>query len=146
MNQEKEKNKSVLFGLILLLVALFAPASRGQVTNLGKLTITTGIAWDKNAEPDIAGYYVYARPSNNAAAIYRVPTLTNQMGRSGSHWDECEWQLHHLSHGSEHSRARERSQHRSGSDLRANEYRSAEQPAVLPDHGGTNLIPLQALK
>jgi hypothetical protein len=80
MNQEKEKNKSVLFGLILLLVALFAPVSRGQVTNLGKLTITTGIAWDKNAEPDIAGYYVYARPSNNAAAIYRVPTLTNQIG------------------------------------------------------------------
>src|SRR4051812_28548263 len=63
---------------ILLLVAGFIPA-QAQVTNLGKLTITTGIAWDKNPEPDIAGYYVYAHPSNNAAAVYRVPTLTNQI-------------------------------------------------------------------
>jgi hypothetical protein len=61
---------------LLLLIALAFPVE-AQLTNLGKITLNTSFVWDKNAEPDIAGCFVYAYPGTNQAAVYRVPTITN---------------------------------------------------------------------
>jgi hypothetical protein len=63
--------------IALILFALFAFSAHAQLTNLGKITLNTSLVWDKNSELDIAGYFVYAYPGTNAAAVYRVPTITN---------------------------------------------------------------------
>jgi hypothetical protein len=60
-----------------LFALLLSPCFGQVLTNLGSITINTSLVWDKNQEPDIFGYYVYAAPATNPAAIYRVATVTN---------------------------------------------------------------------
>jgi hypothetical protein len=67
--------KTLLTALLALVGILNSPAQ--GLTNLGKITVTTSLVWDKNPEPDVIGYYVYAYPTNNPAGLYRVPTTTN---------------------------------------------------------------------
>lgn len=63
--------------IIIALCALLAGLKvEAQLTNLGNITISTHLIWDKNLEPDLFGYYIYARPISNAV-IYRVATKTN---------------------------------------------------------------------
>jgi hypothetical protein len=62
---------------LLLILAAINLTLNAQLTNLGKITVTTSLVWDKNPELDIVGYYVYARSQSDTNNFYRVPTTTN---------------------------------------------------------------------